>query len=594
MILAALAVFCLSASFHLWLEFQMETPLSSDGYYHIKIAQLYGTGECSIVGGDFPWARFSNYNHFRHDWQLLYHLLLIPFTWFGLTVGAKLSTVFFAALLLTTFYVLLKIHRVPWAWFFTVVVALASPSLIWRLHLARPTTLYMAVLLILAHLLATRRSWAVLATTLAAMLLYNVPHSLVAVAGVGFGVTTVIERRLVWKPFVAMLAGIALGIILHPGFWHWEGSFFGGQHATFELWRQIQGSVSTSALGNWLTIGGERVNMRLGRELLPLSGAGIRNEFILPLALILGSFLLYGLRRRKPLAPLAQVSLVLAGVYFYLFLGSMRFMEYWVPFAVLGCGIALRDTLAELPILGGDPEAVRARFHQPGPLDYVLEVGAGLCLLIQLASLLVRSSAGIADWTFWAPAILAAACLLLRALLTQLAEGLPQARGLDTFRIGLGIFVFLVVLGGLGAGMASNARTGFAMVTNTSDHSGHRYQAAMEWLVENSEAGDLVFHSDWDDFAPMFFFNHKNHYLVGFDPYFFYMYDPERYLLWKKICKGKLQPTEVHQAISLSFGARFVFATHETNWRDFVLQLGRSSYFEIAFRDEFCTVYRVH
>ena len=41
-----------------------------------------------------------------------------------------------------------------------------------------------------------------------------------------------------------------------------------------------------------------------------------------------------------------------------------------------------------------------------------------------------------------------------------------------------------------------------------------------------SHALPCLFHTDWDDFAPMFFHNHKNLYLVGFDPYFFYMHDP--------------------------------------------------------------------
>lgn len=59
----------------------------------------------------------------------------------------------------------------------------------------------------------------------------------------------------------------------------------------------------------------------------------------------------------------------------------------------------------------------------------------------------------------------------------------------------------------------------------------NNFQEAAEWLRENSEAGDIVFNTHWDNFAPLFFWNQTNYYIGGMDPIFQYSYNPELY--WK-------------------------------------------------------------
>ncbi len=593
LLLAAAAVFALSASFHTWIEFQMAGPLSADGYYHIKIAELYRTGECSLFGGDFPWTRFSSFNDLRCDWQLLYHVLLIPFTLFELGVGAKLSAVFFAAVLLTTIYVLLRLHHVPWPWLFTLLAAFGSPSLIWRQHLPRPTTLIITVFLILAHLLARRKPWAVLGLGVVAMWIYNVPHSLLALAGVALVVSSVDARRPVWKPAAALLGAIVLGVVLHPGFWHWEGSFFSSQHATFQLWAQIQGTVATAPAGA-VDVDGVSVPMRLGVELNALNGHGIRNEFSLPLALVIGALMLVGLglqRKARPkIGPLGQMMLGLTALYFYLFLGSMRFMEYWVPFAVLGAALAIRDSLDNLPILGGDPEAIAAREAQPDLAVRLCQYGAALLLLVQLFVLLGADVARPGSWT---PALIAGGLLVVASVLLRLPAGLEQIGETPPRLLFLGGLVVVGALAGLGVGVGLNARTAVGMLSQEGDHYGHKYEAAMEWLEASSDPGDLVFHTDWDDFAPMFFYNHTNHYIVGFDPYFLFQHDPQRYKQWVDICSGNLDITAIRDGL-FAFGTRYILTTDESNWRRFETKIRQSGLFPAVYEDKFIRVYKVY
>jgi hypothetical protein len=52
-----------------------------------------------------------------------------------------------------------------------------------------------------------------------------------------------------------------------------------------------------------------------------------------------------------------------------------------------------------------------------------------------------------------------------------------------------------------------------------------------EWLQANTPPGSVVFHVEWEKFAPLFFWNQHNHYINGMDPIFEYEYDPSLY--WK-------------------------------------------------------------
>ncbi len=62
-------------------------------------------------------------------------------------------------------------------------------------------------------------------------------------------------------------------------------------------------------------------------------------------------------------------------------------------------------------------------------------------------------------------------------------------------------------------------------------YSPYRFEAAAEWLEAHSAPGEIVFHSHWDLFPDLFFWNTKNRYIGGMDPIFQYAYDPALY--WK-------------------------------------------------------------
>ncbi|KKQ57663.1 MAG: hypothetical protein US74_C0002G0022 [Parcubacteria group bacterium GW2011_GWA2_38_13] len=85
-----------------------------------------------------------------------------------------------------------------------------------------------------------------------------------------------------------------------------------------------------------------------------------------------------------------------------------------------------------------------------------------------------------------------------------------------------------------------------------------KYEAPMEWLRENSAAGTIVFHSDWDEFPMLFYYNSNNYYIVGLDTRFMYAKNPELYTKWDAITTAK-EKENIYPIIKNDFKAKYVF-----------------------------------
>lgn len=82
------------------------------------------------------------------------------------------------------------------------------------------------------------------------------------------------------------------------------------------------------------------------------------------------------------------------------------------------------------------------------------------------------------------------------------------------------------------------------------------YGGASLWLMQNTQPGERVFQTDWDDFPRLFFYNTHNTYLAGLDPTYLQLYDSELYDLWVSITRGNIKKPS--QLISDRFSAHFV------------------------------------
>src|SRR4051812_6795111 len=121
-----------------------------DGFYHIKAAWIMQQqGWRVLFPMYFPWLPTTILNPAEFtDHHLLFHLLLVPFTFGDLIMGAKVSAVIFASVALLVMYHLMAENRVraPLVW---LILALASAGpFLYRLAMTRRQSLTILLLLL--------------------------------------------------------------------------------------------------------------------------------------------------------------------------------------------------------------------------------------------------------------------------------------------------------------------------------------------------------------------------------------------------------------------------------------------------------------
>ncbi len=119
---------------------------------------------------------------------------------------------------------------------------------------------------------------------------------------------------------------------------------------------------------------------------------------------------------------------------------------------------------------------------------------------------------------------------------------------------------------------------------NATDFSG-----AAQWLAQNSPPGARVFQTDWDDFPRLFYFNTSNTYLVGLDPTYLQIADPELWDQWRAIVQGDVESPSV--AIKQAFGTSYVIS--DTNHNRFEDQVRDDPGMQLVYQDQDAYVWRI-
>src|SRR5262249_49781037 len=72
------------------------------------------------------------------------------------------------------------------------------------------------------------------------------------------------------------------------------------------------------------------------------------------------------------------------------------------------------------------------------------------------------------------------------------------------------------------------------------NHPWTTFKEATELIAANSDPGERIYQTDWDDFPELFFHDSYNTYMIGLDPTYMYLENPELYLLWRSIGRGEV------------------------------------------------------
>jgi hypothetical protein len=561
-ITSTLGLFMVALCAQIWLQFQSSGLAGHDSYYHIKIAYLYSTGELSLLGDEFPWMQHSILHGLRHDWQLGYHLLLIPFSRLPMEFGAKLATALAATLLLTSIYYVLRANGVPLAWVWVTIFTLSSSIAIQRIHNARPAPLAIAMLLLLIHFAMKKRVLATFIWATVALYTYNVPHNVLALTVLATVVHTLYDGRPPYRLAGVMLGAVALTTFAHPGFWHWEGSFFSLDHANFLVWEQMSGTLEAARRNLWVFVGDEALSMPVAVEFRGMPGRELRRFLWVPLLVMFGAIGALALRPRA----LSRVGITLCamtGLYFIVMLEFGRFFEYWVPYVFAAAPVAITDALRgtiALRIVGAERLALRRK----GLANRILMTVAGAAVALQIA-FVVRGAYGLGDHRLWIPAVLLAAVLAGRTLVGPVWSALRWLR--RSFwppRWRTGIVTGLVVVGAAYFTLQV-AKSSTMVVSYLGTHGPGfrmRYEGTAKWLRDNTREHDVVY-NDWSSWGPLFFLNHWNYYMIGFDPYFMFQRDLSNYRRWISVRSGAASIVEIGSTVR-ELGSHWVVVERDT------------------------------
>lgn len=116
-----------------------------------------------------------------------------------------------------------------------------------------------------------------------------------------------------------------------------------------------------------------------------------------------------------------------------------------------------------------------------------------------------------------------------------------------------------------------------------------RFKQCALWLADNTPEKSIVFHSSWDNFAELFFYNNRNYYLFSLAPDFLYVYNLGLYNTWDDIRNGKIEnPSDV---ILTKFNSSYVFV--DKRYGKFEEVLKKDPKATHAFSSEECSIYSI-
>lgn len=297
---------------------QFATPdmPDNDGFYHIKMAWLMRT---EGLKPEFTWLPLSVLNPQEYyDHHFLYHVALIPFTFFeDLRIGAKWSAVVFASLAFLAVWFLFHRQRVPYAWLWALALLGISDAFLYRMSVTRAQSLSLAVLALAVAWLLERKYKHLAVLAFLYVWMYNAFPLMIALGVLYVIAVALVERRIEYKPLLFIGGGILLGVIVNPYF---------PDNIIFS-WRHMAPKLT------------DATSVRVGNEWFPYNTKQIlENSFPSLLAFVSGIFALGSSGKKMDVR--TAFSLLAVLLFGLMFLQARRFVEYFPPFALIFAAFA--------------------------------------------------------------------------------------------------------------------------------------------------------------------------------------------------------------------------------------------------------------
>lgn len=534
-----IGVFLLVTAIYGWLQMR-QSFMDPDSFYHVKMAVLML--QRGIIH-DFPWLPYTTLAHAYTDHHFIYHVLLIPFILaFGPLVGAKVATAVFGGLTMVSFYAVLKAHGSRWPAAFTMLLATSS-AFMFRMNLTKTSALSVAVLMLALLAIKKEKPLALFFLSWFYVLLYGGWPIMGVVVAVFLCTRAVIDHLLDEHPVHSW-----------AGLWFWKRLLRGSKTAKADFWRAIEVRHAVAA----------------GAGLL--AGLVINPYFPKNLA--------FYWEQIVQIAVVGYKDKIGVGVEWYPYPANQFFIEnsaiflgFAVCLTVLFCMVFWNDLVRR------GPEKI--------PRAEITSQLASFFLAAFFTLMTMRSRRHV---EYFAPFSVMALALFFTMLTSRLDFGafvgrirwlFPRPRVIPV--VILTYISFLFVFLGVRDVMANKQLYSGGIPWT-------KYAKAADWLTRNTPEGAIVLHSDWDDFPVLFFQDDRNRYIIGLDPTFLYLQDPDRYWEWVNITTGKTTSGIAEAALN-RFDSRYILV--ENDHTEMRKQVDLDPRIERVYQDDEARIYKV-
>ena len=197
------------------MQFTVPNIIGFDGYYHIKTADIIKK-EGFIE--EFPWVKHTILSDDYADIQILFRILLIPFTFLGLEFGAKIASILFAAIAFTVFYWFLIENKIKYPFFWTLLYLFTSANLMNRFLLPRQMPLVIALLILTIYFLQRKKYLFLSITSVILVLLHSSFVFQILIILIYFVLERIFSKKYDFKFLMYPFIGIIIGLIINPYF----------------------------------------------------------------------------------------------------------------------------------------------------------------------------------------------------------------------------------------------------------------------------------------------------------------------------------------------------------------------------------------
>jgi hypothetical protein len=309
-----------------WLQFSTRAICCGDfdGYYHIKWARmLWDNMRAGHFPPAFPWLPLTTLNAREYvDHHLLFHIILIPFTWFrDLQTGAKIAAILFGSLAVFSCYWLIVRYEIRYRLIWLLALLASSAPFLYRMNMTKAPPFAIIFLITGTYLLFERKYWPLLPLAF----IFAATYDMFVLLGIAVAIWTIVvawtEERFEWRPLAWVALGSALALIINPYFPRNLHLFY--EHARVKI-----------TANDFAT--------KVGQEWYPYDTREfVINCMVALSAMLVGYIAFDGSDRKRAQRPL--YFLILSTFLLLMTARWKRFAEYFPPFAILFAAFTLES-----------------------------------------------------------------------------------------------------------------------------------------------------------------------------------------------------------------------------------------------------------